>query len=508
MKVEFARYVSALAAARRSKRRRYGIEQPNARASRCRRMFAEVVVAAVEPLRRRMAVDDLAPASSGCRAPSRSSCRRRRRRPRATWRTRAAAAAARVGDVGAAARRGRATAGGRRSRGTPERSSPARRATCRQERRERRGRARARRAPRRRAASGSRARSRLVLPRIDGSRPHASQPRLDPMRVLRRRWLPAMNHPLPTDAGCGSSSSITSRASRAARSRSFACCRRLTTEIDVHVVLGEDGPLVERLRAQGISVEVLPLAPATARSPQGHASSHGSFDPMAAARVAPYVVRLARRIRAHRADLVHTNSLKAALYGGAAGRLARVPVIWHLRDRIADDYLPHSAVVLVRAAARDPSDSRRRELASHARDPSERSVGSRRLQPDRSRRRGARARRRSGDAGTVTIGRDRRSPRPLEGTARVPRRLRARRFAARSVRGRVIGSAMFGEDAYAQRPRAAGGASRDRATSRVPRLPRGRPGRARRARHPRPLLGHSRAVRAGRARGDGGRDSR
>jgi len=63
-------------------------------------------------------------------------------------------------------------------------------------------------------------------------------------------------------------------------------------------------------------------------------------------------LRLSRRLRVLEADLVHTNTLKAALYGGAAGRLARVPVLWHVRDRIAADYLPRPAVTLVRAAAR------------------------------------------------------------------------------------------------------------------------------------------------------------
>jgi glycosyltransferase involved in cell wall biosynthesis len=49
---------------------------------------------------------------------------------------------------------------------------------------------------------------------------------------------------------------------------------------------------------------------------------------------------------------VHTNSLKSSLYGGIAGRLARVPVVWHIRDRIADDYLPSPAVRLVKLMAR------------------------------------------------------------------------------------------------------------------------------------------------------------
>ena len=49
---------------------------------------------------------------------------------------------------------------------------------------------------------------------------------------------------------------------------------------------------------------------------------------------------------------MHTNSLKAALYGGVAGRAAGIPVVWHIRDRIADDYLPAQAVRLVHGAAR------------------------------------------------------------------------------------------------------------------------------------------------------------
>jgi glycosyltransferase involved in cell wall biosynthesis len=44
--------------------------------------------------------------------------------------------------------------------------------------------------------------------------------------------------------------------------------------------------------------------------------------------------------------------MKAALYGGAAARVAGLPVVWHLHDRIAGDYLPEAAVRLVRGAAR------------------------------------------------------------------------------------------------------------------------------------------------------------
>jgi glycosyltransferase involved in cell wall biosynthesis len=122
-------------------------------------------------------------------------------------------------------------------------------------------------------------------------------------------------------------------------------------EIDPHVVLAEDGPLVQRLEAAGVSVEVLPMAESARGLRRGQVGLGTLLSPQAL-RTAGYALRLARRLRRFRPDLVHTNSLKAALYGGVAGRLARVPVVWHVRDRIADDYLPALTVRIVRAAAK------------------------------------------------------------------------------------------------------------------------------------------------------------
>ncbi len=121
--------------------------------------------------------------------------------------------------------------------------------------------------------------------------------------------------------------------------------------VDPLVLLGEEGPLVARLEEAGVEVQVLPLDERT-REVRKDSVRSDALDLAAAAAVMPYTVSLARRVRAERADVVHTNSLKAALYGGAAGRLARVPVVWHLRDRIAEDYLPSTAVRAVRAASR------------------------------------------------------------------------------------------------------------------------------------------------------------
>lgn len=122
-------------------------------------------------------------------------------------------------------------------------------------------------------------------------------------------------------------------------------------DVDAHVILGEEGPLLDKLGAAGISAEVLPM-PEAARGVQRDRVRPGSLPVAALTGSTCYVARLARRLRSLRADLVHTNSLKAALYGGAAARLAGQVVVWHIRDRVADGYLPGPARVVVRAMAR------------------------------------------------------------------------------------------------------------------------------------------------------------
>ena len=122
-------------------------------------------------------------------------------------------------------------------------------------------------------------------------------------------------------------------------------------DVEAHVVLAEGGPLVSRLLQQSISVEVLPMSDGV-RELQRDQVLQGMGAVGEAARTAVYVAKLARRLRSLRPDLVHTNSLKAALYGSLAAKAARVPLVWHVRDRIAEDYLPARATKLVRAMAR------------------------------------------------------------------------------------------------------------------------------------------------------------
>ena len=119
-------------------------------------------------------------------------------------------------------------------------------------------------------------------------------------------------------------------------------------EVEAHVILAEDGPLVARLSAAGVSVEVLPMRERT-RDLRKDRVRPADLPITALLDTAMYVFRLARRLRAIRPDLVHTNTLKAGIYGSLAARLAGVPAVWHVRDRIAADYLRSPAVFLLRA---------------------------------------------------------------------------------------------------------------------------------------------------------------
>ena len=132
-------------------------------------------------------------------------------------------------------------------------------------------------------------------------------------------------------------------------------CAALGPEIQVRVLLFADGPLRSRLEAQGVRVEVLCLDPSVARLDRHSASAASWAQVRRLLRMAPFVLRLARRVRELRPDVVHTTSLKADLLGIVPAWVARRPLVWHVHDRISPDYLPPALVRLVRLAARLPA---------------------------------------------------------------------------------------------------------------------------------------------------------
>jgi glycosyltransferase involved in cell wall biosynthesis len=119
------------------------------------------------------------------------------------------------------------------------------------------------------------------------------------------------------------------------------------SDIEAHVILAEDGPLVGALEGAGASVEVMALNAEVRHVRREDLSSYRTALE-AGGSVLAYARRTARRLRRLSPDIVHTNTLKAGVYGVAAARLAHLPVVWGLHDRIAPDYLPARAVAPMR----------------------------------------------------------------------------------------------------------------------------------------------------------------
>ena len=117
------------------------------------------------------------------------------------------------------------------------------------------------------------------------------------------------------------------------------------------VALAADGPLVGRLRAAGVETHILPLDSALLDTRKDSLGVKSLLRLRQIGQVLAYTVQLARWARGQRVDLIHTNSLKSDIYGGLAGRLAGITVLWHVRDHINGKYLPPMVAAAFRILA-------------------------------------------------------------------------------------------------------------------------------------------------------------
>jgi glycosyltransferase involved in cell wall biosynthesis len=99
------------------------------------------------------------------------------------------------------------------------------------------------------------------------------------------------------------------------------------------VVLLSDGPFRALLKKVAVPVTVLAVPPAFT----GIARERGGLREL---RAMTPILRLARRLAqlAEGHDLIYANTQKAMIVAALAGRLARKPVIWHLRDILSSDH--------------------------------------------------------------------------------------------------------------------------------------------------------------------------
>lgn len=97
------------------------------------------------------------------------------------------------------------------------------------------------------------------------------------------------------------------------------------------LICAEAGPLVEAARERGLRTGVLPLSERVRSATRAQACG---LSAAGAPALLAYAVRIARLTRKLGTDVIHTNSMKAHVYGALAGRLAGVPVVAYLRDDV------------------------------------------------------------------------------------------------------------------------------------------------------------------------------
>jgi glycosyltransferase involved in cell wall biosynthesis len=116
------------------------------------------------------------------------------------------------------------------------------------------------------------------------------------------------------------------------------------------VLLFSDGPLVAEMRELATTI-VLPLPDEILKSRRG--SFKVSRLPMKqVVGLMTFLFQLQRKIEEIAPHVIHTNSLKANVFGGLLGRICEIPVVWHVRDRIHEDYMSQGSARVLRLLGR------------------------------------------------------------------------------------------------------------------------------------------------------------
>jgi len=117
-------------------------------------------------------------------------------------------------------------------------------------------------------------------------------------------------------------------------------------------ILFSDGPLATRLRETGHHVEIMPLDARISTVDRHVVVSSVGRTLVITARAIPFAIRLGLRLRDIAPDVIYSTSLKADLIAVPASWIAGRPLVWHVHDRISNDYLPPLMVSLIQVLGR------------------------------------------------------------------------------------------------------------------------------------------------------------
>ena len=114
----------------------------------------------------------------------------------------------------------------------------------------------------------------------------------------------------------------------------------------IEVVLFDDGPFRTALDTAGVNVEVLDSGALREVRKQGGTPPLGQALKGMAALVRATVAR------AREADVIYANTQRAMVIGAIAGRVARRPVVWHLRDIVSAEHFGSKQLKIIKWCAR------------------------------------------------------------------------------------------------------------------------------------------------------------
>jgi glycosyltransferase involved in cell wall biosynthesis len=131
-------------------------------------------------------------------------------------------------------------------------------------------------------------------------------------------------------------------------------CEALPRHVTVRVVSFEDGDLVERLRALGVEVEVLPARGAWNRQARSATASLGGALSLALGGAA-HAARVGRRVRELAPDVVQSWTLKSHVVSALGRPFHRAPLVWFVHDRLTEEYLGRVNRSVLRLLLRVPA---------------------------------------------------------------------------------------------------------------------------------------------------------
>jgi len=114
----------------------------------------------------------------------------------------------------------------------------------------------------------------------------------------------------------------------------------------IEVVLFDDGPFRTALDTAGVNVRVLDSGALREVRKQGGTPPLGQALKGVAALVRATVAR------ARHADVIYANTQRAMVIGALAGRLARRPVVWHLRDIVSAEHFGRKQLRIIKWCAK------------------------------------------------------------------------------------------------------------------------------------------------------------